>query len=173
MFALHEEVFVTMHQDQALKALSQALKLEQDGRAFYLKAFEETVDEKGKAMFLSLADDERLHAEMVQRQLHALEGDGHYVLLPDLGAPAIDLNHQIFAPDKLEAKAGVNPSEIDALHVALEAEIASYDLYRAAAQEAEDGPGKEMYTWLSKAELTHFNLLMENYESLAYGGGWV
>ena len=164
---------MTMKKDKALQALSQALKLEQDGRAFYLKAAEETVDTKGKAMFLSLADDEKLHANMVQRQLHALEGDGAYVLLPDLGAPAIDLDAPLFAPEKLEAKAGANPSEIAALHVALEAEIASYDLYRSAAQEADEGPGKQMYTWLSQAELVHFNLLMENYEAIVAGAGWI
>jgi hypothetical protein len=67
-----------------LKALSQALKLEKQGRAFYLKAVDETLDPEGQAMFRSLADDERMHVEMVERQLHALEGDGAYVLLPDL-----------------------------------------------------------------------------------------
>ena len=34
-----------------------------------------------------LADDERLHADMIQRQLHAIEGDGVYVLLPNLQVP--------------------------------------------------------------------------------------
>jgi len=164
---------VTMNKDQALQALSQALKLEQDGKTFYLKAAAETVDAKGKAMFLSLADDETLHAEMIQRQLHALEGDGSYVLLPDLDASDIDLDAQIFPPDKVDAKVGVNPSEIDALHVALEAEMKSYDLYRAAAKDSDEGPGKQMYVWLSKAELNHFNLLMENYEAIVAGAGWV
>jgi hypothetical protein len=80
-------------------------------------------------MFLSLADDERMHAEMIQRQLHAIEGDGLYVLLPDLSAPAIDLDAKLFPPaqQEVEKKVGVNPSEIDALHVALENEIKSYD----------------------------------------------
>ena len=58
----------------ALKALSQALRLEQEGRAFYLQAAEETLDEKGRSMFLSLAADEERHAEMVQRQLREIEG---------------------------------------------------------------------------------------------------
>lgn len=161
--------------NKALTALSQALKLEQEGRQFYLKAAEETVDAHGKAMFLSLADDEKMHAEMIQRQLHAIEGDGAYVLLPDLAAKAIDLDAKLFPPEQraIERKIGVNPSEIDALHVALENEIKSYDLYRAAAKEANESAGKQMYQWLASAELTHFNLLMSNYESLVAGGGWV
>ncbi len=158
----------------ALAALSQALKLEREGRAFYLKAADEALDEKGQAMFLSLADDERLHAEMIERQLHALEGQGEYVLLPDLKTPRIDLNARLFPPerDKIAAKVGADPNELDALHVALENEIKSYDLYRVAANKVEDAAGQEMYAWLAAAELTHYNLLMANYEALVDHGGW-
>ena len=158
-----------------LTALSQALKLEQEGRAFYLQAAEETLDEKGKRTFLALAADEERHAEMVQRQLHEIEGGGTYVPLPDLEAPAIDLDAKLFPPEraKVEARIGRNPNELEALHVALENEIRSYDLYRAAAKETENEAGRQMYRWLANAEMTHFNLLMSNYESLVSLGGWV
>ena len=159
----------------SVEALSRALKLEREGREFYLIAADETADETGRAMFLSLADDEKLHAEMVQRQLHALEGDGAYVPLPDLGIKPVDLGKQLFPPEKeaVQAQVGVNPSEIDALHVALERETISYDLYRQAAQDTDDEAGKQMYTWLAAAELSHFDLLMANYQSLVSSGGWV
>jgi len=116
-----------------------------------------------------------MHAEMIQRQIHSVEGGGAYVLLPDLTVPAIDLDAKLFPPEqgKLEAKVGSNPGEIDALHVALDNEIKSYDLYRAAAKEAADAAGKQMYQWLASAEITHFNLLMANYEALVSGSGWV
>jgi len=158
--------------DKSLTVLSQALKLEQEGRAFYLQAAEKTQDAKGKAMFLSLADDEAKHAEMIQRQLHALEGGGAYVLLPDLNVESIDTDSKLFAPENLEEKMGDKPSDIQALHVALENEVASYDLYHAAAQKIADPAGKQMYQWLAGAERTHFNLLMLNYESLVDRGGW-
>jgi rubrerythrin len=164
-----------MADNTGLTALSQALKLEQEGRAFYLKAAEETLDDKGKGMFLSLAADEERHAEMVQRQLREIEGGGSYVLLPNLDVPDIDLDAKLFPPERrqVEARIGRNPNELDALHVALENEIRSYDLYRAAAQETESEAGQQMYRWLAGAEMTHFNLLMSNYESLVSMGGWV
>jgi rubrerythrin len=164
-----------MADNTGLTALSQALKLEQEGRAFYLKAAEETLDDKGKGMFLSLAADEERHAEMVQRQLREIEGGGSYVLLPNLDVPDIDLDAKLFPPERrqVEARIGRNPNELDALHVALENEIRSYDLYRAAAQETESEAGRQMYRWLAGAEMTHFNLLMSNYESLVSMGGWV
>lgn len=158
-----------------LKVLSQALGLEQEGRAFYLGAAESTPNEKGKAMFLSLADDEKAHLEMIQRQLHAVEGDGSYVLLPDLDVPEIDLEAKLFPPDHEEARSriGANANALDALHVALEIEIRAHELYRNAAQETVDESGKRMYVWLADAEMTHFNLLMTSYESFVATGGWV
>ncbi len=164
-----------MADNTTLTALSQALKLEKEGHAFYLQAAEETLDEKGKRTFLSLAADEERHTEMVQRQLHEIEGGGSYVLLPNLDAPDIDLNAKLFPPQRarVEARIGRNPNELEALHVALENEIRSYDLYRAAAKETDSEAGRQMYRWLAGAEMTHFNLLMSNYQSLVSLGGWV
>jgi rubrerythrin len=164
-----------MDRAKALKALSQALRLEQEGRAFYLQAAERTADAQGRAMFLSLADDERQHAEMIQVQLHGIEGEGVYVLLPDVSAAPIDVGAKLFPPERqaLEAKVGDQAGDLQALFLALENEIKSFDLYVKAAQETDDAAGKQMYRWLAGAERIHFNLLMSNYESMAEKGSWV
>ena len=158
----------------ALKALNQALKLEKEGGEFYLKAAEKTLSEEAQAMFRSLADDERMHAEMVQRQLNALQSGDAYVLLPDLQVPSIDLDQKLFPPDetKIREKIGSNPDVIAVLHTALDNEIQSYDLYREAAKITRDQAGRQMYQWLASAEMSHFNLLMTNYESIAGPTGW-
>jgi rubrerythrin len=157
-----------------LAILSQALKLEKQGRAFYLKAADATLDAKGQIMFRSLADDERRHVEMVERQLHALQGDGAWVPLPDLKVTPIDLGKELFPPKRQQVadRVGANPSEIDALHVALDNEIKSYDLYRKAAGEISDAAGKRLCEWLAGAEMVHFNLLMSNYQAMVDRGGW-
>lgn len=161
--------------DAALQALSQALRLEQEGRAFYLQAAKDTVDEKGHAMFLSLADDEAKHADMIQRQFHAIEGGGDYVLLPDLQVAEIDLGKKLFPPDAdaIRGAADQATNELEVLHLALDNEIKSYDLYCEAADSTEDDAGRAMYAWLAQAERQHFDLLMSNWESLTAMGGWV
>jgi rubrerythrin len=161
--------------NEALTALSQALRLEREGRAFYLKAAEDTRDAKCRASFLAFADDERLHADMIERQLHAIEGNGTYVLLPDVTAPDIDLGAKLFAPARAQAivKAGAEATDVAALHLALQMEINSYDLYRQAAQRTDDPAGVQMYRWLAAAEMTHFSLIMSNYEALVTGSSWV
>ncbi len=158
-----------------LQALSQALKLEREGREFYLKAARETANQKGRAMFLSLADDERMHLETVERQLRAIEREGTYVDLPALEVRDIDLELKLFPPERQEAKEriGVHPNQLEALHVALDIEMRAHNLYRAAAKGTEDEAGNRMYRWLAHAEMTHFNLLMSNYESLVSLGGWI
>jgi len=164
-----------MEDHHALTALSQALKLEEEGHAFYLRAAEETYNDKGKSMFLSLAADEARHADIVRRQIHEIEGSGSYVLLPELDVQGIDLDAKLFPPEReaVDARIGLDPNELDALTVALENEIRSYDLYRMAALAVADEAGERMYRWLAGAELTHFNLLMSNYEALIAQGGWV
>jgi rubrerythrin len=163
-----------MSTEESLRVLSQALRLENEGLAFYLQAATETIDPKGKALFASLADDERKHQAMIRQQLHAVEGNGVYVLLPNLNVEPIDLAQPIFPPDKsdVEKRTGANPNELDVLFLAIDNEIKSYDLYRNAAQKASD-PGKQMYQWLAAAEMVHFNLLMSNWEAISGNSGWV
>lgn len=159
---------------ESLRALSQALRLETEGLAFYLQAATETIDPKGKALFASLADDERKHQEMIRQQLHAVEGNGVYVLLPNLSVQPIDLAQPLFPPTKsaVEKRMGANPNELDVLYLAIENEIKSYDLYRNEAQKA-SAAGKQMYEWLAAAEMVHFNLLMSNWEAISGNSGWV
>jgi rubrerythrin len=161
-------------QQQALNALSQALKLEQEGRAFYEQAAKEVADSRCQATFASLADDERMHEDMIARQLRAVESDGKFVVLPDLVVPDIDLGAKLFPPERteVESKLGHNPTEIQALHLALDNEIQSYNLYVNAAQETTEDAGRQMYQWLAGAELTHFNLLMSNYQALVELSSW-
>ena len=116
-----------------------------------------------------------MHADMISRQLHALEGDGAYVLLPDTRVTAIDASKKLFPPDRVAIKAavGADPGIVDALHLAIEREVDSYDLYAQAAAKTADAAGRQMYQWLASAERTHFDLLMSNYEAYVDRGGWV
>jgi len=159
----------------ALEALFQAQRLEQKGRAFYLQAAADTVGEKSRALFKSLADDEAKHANLIERQIHAIEGGGSYVLLPDISVPDIDLGNKLFPPDPdvIQKTADGATNELEVLFIALGNEIQSYNLYRTAAQSMADKAGCAMYTWLAQAEMQHFELLMSNWESLTAMGGWV
>jgi len=52
--------------DAAVVALGEAVKFESDGRDFYLRAAEQAQDPLAKAIFLSLAEDEKDHVRRVR-----------------------------------------------------------------------------------------------------------
>jgi rubrerythrin len=157
----------------ALQALRRAIRLEEDGYRFYPEAAERTTDPRGKEMFLSLADDEKLHLRIVRDQYEALSGGKGWISFPEtmeMGGKSIDLDKPLFPPEK-EA---ISPraSDTDALLFALQIENQSYELYRKAAAETADPAGKKMYQFLASQERTHFDILMLNYEQLVSSGSW-
>jgi len=160
--------------NDALEALQRALKLEQDGRTFYLQAAERVTDPKGKTMFASLADDERIHAGMIERQITALS-KGQDWLPVDITADTVDLDTPLFPQGReaFEQAIATDTTELEALAFALKIENDSFELYAQMAIQADDLNARQMYQYLAAAERTHFNLLMSNYESLSTMGGWV
>jgi rubrerythrin len=162
-----------MGSDAAL-ALKKALKLEQDGEAFYREAADRTVDPKGKAMYVSLAQDEVLHARIIQREIDALaEGKGWQATESAEGE--VDLESPLFPQGKVAFEEAVrsDASDLDALLFALKIENDSFNLYLEQAKAATDAKAKQFYEFLVGAERSHFNLLMANYESLSQSGGFV
>jgi rubrerythrin len=158
----------------ALQALRQAILLEQDGYKFYTEVAERTTDPRGREMFLSLADDEKLHLRIVQDQYEALSaGQGWVSFSEALELKPGDVDKPLFPPEEaLEKAIGPEASDADALLFALEIENESYELYRKAATETADPAGKEMYQRLASQERTHFDILMLNYEHLVSTGSW-
>ena len=159
----------------ALSALKQALELETRGYQFYEQAAERTVDPKGSAMFRSLAGDEVLHQQVIERQIKALDAGQGWVLPDDAGEIQADLVTPLFPEGKLELEKAIQPdaSDLDALLFALKIENDSFNLYAEQAQAARDPNARGLYEYLVDAERTHFNLLMLNYESLNSKAGWV
>ncbi len=161
--------------DKALEILTQALDLERRGQNFYRQAAREVSGEKGRDVFASLADDEEKHAAMIERQMRALQEQRQYEPVPGIRAPDIDLDRRLFPPEgeTREAEFEGDINVLDALHFALDMEMRAHSLYTDAAKKTEDEEGKKLYMWLADAELTHFDLLMTNYESQVTMGGWV
>jgi rubrerythrin len=166
---------MTADTSAAVNALQQALELERSGYRFYTEAAERTVDPKGGEMFRSLAGDEMMHQQVIERQIDALSADGGWVLPEGAKDVAVDLESLLFPEGKINFEKAIQPdaSDLDALLFALKIENDSFDLYTAQAKAAKDPNAKSLYEYLVDAERTHFNLLMLNYESLVSNAGWV
>jgi rubrerythrin len=160
--------------ENALKALEEAKCLEQEGQDFYRNTAQKVGNAKAKEMFLSLAEDEAMHQRLIQRQIDSLTAQGQWVELPEAKGAKCDLSQDIFPQGRagLEKVLKAEPTEAEALMMALEFETKSYDKYRREAEAATDAAAREMYEFLASQERLHFDLLMTKYESLVRYGGW-
>jgi rubrerythrin len=159
----------------ALQALLQAIGLEQSGYEFYTEAAERTADPHGREMFISLADDEKLHLRVARDQYEALNaGEGWLSFSEALELKPVDLDTPLFPPEAAAMEKAIGPeaSDTDALLFAMQKENESYELYRKAAAETADPAGKEMYQRLASYERIHFDTLMLNYEHMISTGSW-
>ncbi len=158
----------------ALAILKRAMQIEKEGRGFYLKAAQTTTDERGRETFTALADDERKHLSLIQRQYDTLADEGKWVSSSEIKPVGIDLGKSLFprGREALEKTITAKSTDWDALVFGLDIEIKSYDLYRKAAQETADSPGKAMFEFLAGEERGHFDILMMRYDSLFGPMAW-
>ena len=160
--------------DVGLCALEKAIRIEKDGRRFYLQAAERTNDQRGKEIFLSLAHEEEEHLRIVEKEYDSLsKGKGWLALAKATGE--VDLRSPLFPPGReaLEKMVRSDDSDLDALLLALGFENKSYELYRKGYTETDDPQGKAVYEYLADMEREHFETLMRNYEHLSRTGSWL
>lgn len=152
---------------ELMDVLVQAMKLESDGRRFYETIAEHMTDPEAAAMFTQLAADEVDHYNYIERQYLALEaGKGWSEIAEMASVEVIDAVSVVFPPEKqVLDELPSSPSEEDALLFALGVEDKSFKLYHNSAQIAKDPEAKKLFMQLAGAEQTHFNVVMQRYES--------
>ena len=158
----------------ALATLEQAMTVEKEGHQFYLKAARTTLDEKGKEVFTTLANDEQKHYALIKRHHTSLTREGRWAVSTEIKIVEIDLGKPLFPRGKevLEKAVTTKSNDWDALLFGLDIEIKSYDLYRKAATEVTDAIGKQMFEFLAGQERGHFDILMMRYDALFGPVSW-
>ena len=124
--------------DSFQDALQPARKMEMDGIDFYSNLAEQCASEAGKAMFTSLADDEKRHLRIIKE---IAEGMG--VSAGDLPMPRESIR-TIFADAaaRTDDYAKATQDEKDAIQVAMGMETKSFQLYTDSAGQADDNSMK-------------------------------
>jgi rubrerythrin len=152
---------------ELMDVLVQAMRLESDGRKFYETIAAHMTDPEAAAMFTQLAADEVNHYNYIERQYQALEAGKGWATIPEMATvEVIDAVSVVFPPEKqVLAELPANPSEADALLFALGVEDKSFKLHYNSAQIAKDLEAQKLFLQLASAEQTHFNVLMQRYDS--------
>ena len=158
-----------------LKILEGAIKMEEDGRKFYLKASTVAKNEVARKLLVSLAEQELIHIEKI-RQIHdglkaekdwddfgrRISSDAKKKLALVFGA--------VSASQKKNLRA--DPSNIAAIKIAMKKEANSYDYYDKQSKATDIRIAKVFYDRLKKEEEHHYELLEEAYSLLADTESW-
>jgi rubrerythrin len=150
-----------------IEALRQALKMEEDGKAFYKKAMEEAKSKLAKEIFQSLIKAEDKHVKRISELYRALEQTGqwpdavltrnHAETLPNIFAAAMANIHE---------KVPGTTTDIDALKIAAKLEDEGMKYYQSKADATDDPFEKKFYRLLVHEEGEHFVSILDTIEYL-------
>jgi len=154
----------------ALMAIEIAIQTEKDGREFYLGAAQKTSDPHGKALFVSLAEDELDHLRLLEGQREALTKEHRWLphtTRAEEERPARFKGAPIFSREAPNQGLNVYTSELSALRMAYLIEKDAVAFYSRAASETDDPDGKAFYEYLVGMEKDHQRILEQEYSALA------
>lgn len=153
--------------DSTLEALRAAVQMEIDGKAFYLKASDESTNEMGKKLLRTLSAEEDLHRQKFEQIYQAIQQKKAW---PSLGlAPDRPQTlRTLFAQETGQIGSAVPgaATELDAIQTAMDMENKSYDFYRRRGRSAAFTAEKDFYEAVAAEESVHHELLRDYYEYL-------
>ncbi len=150
-----------------MNALEFAIKMELDGERYYR---EQAVINQGnslRAIFLMLADDEKMHAQILEKKAKNL----NYTLEPN---ETLATAKNVFNDkDRIKNEIKEIPSQIDVYRAALDNEKESILLYQKCSSEAADGETKTLFDYLILQEKEHYAILEQLTALLSRSEEWV
>jgi rubrerythrin len=158
---------------EALRAIETAIRIEEEGVAFYTEAAQRVSDPKGRRMFESLAADEAAHLMLFTSVRTALVEQERWLTPAQVTtlSPARKVTSPLFRHNG--PTAGTPPQrELEVLRRGIQAEEESIALYTAAAEQTDDPDGRAMYEYLVEQEKGHRTLLEGEYDYLTQTGFW-
>lgn len=164
---------MTTEQNRVLEALQAAIKMETDGKKFYLRASAQSSNDAGKKLLKTLAAEEDIHRqnfEAIYEALRNKKGWPNIAVKPDAGKGLRTVFNE--AAGRLGKAAKALASEIGAVQTAMDMENKSYDFYRSQLKAATSDAAKSFYEALSAQEKEHHRLLLDYFEFLKDPAAW-
>ena len=156
-----------------LEVLQTALQMEIDGKEFYEKAAQKSGNELATELFQQLAREEDSHR---QKFVEIYEAYKRRQSWPDIEAPSEEGTklRSLFAraTEALGTKSRVARDELEAIKVAIDMEVESFNLYHSRAEQTTVATEKRFYEALAGEERQHQLALSDTYEYLCDPAGW-
>ena len=160
-------------QEKTLDALQIAIRMEIDGKEYYLKISQNSSNEIGEKLLQSLAKAEDAHQQKfieIYDSIRSKKAWPGIEFQPDAGKTL----RTIFALATEESAAKIKPldTELDAVQTAMSMENKTLDFYNAQEAKAGDATEKGFYKDLAAEEREHYLILLDYYEYLKDPAGW-
>ena len=154
-------------------AMTFAIRQENDGIDFFQKAAERTHNQLGKAMFLSFVEDEKEHIRRIKMMTAGIVEPNVKYDENEASGPRGRLR-TIFKEMQgdIDKEIPAEASDLDAIKIALTIERKVYKFYEVISREALNVREKELYKFLAKEEIIHFQILKNAYTHLKNIDGW-
>ncbi|MCP4756993.1 MAG: ferritin family protein, partial [Proteobacteria bacterium] len=143
-----------------LEPLKTALKLEIEGRSFFVEAARKVTGQQTRRTFEFLAAEEDKHILHIRRFYESIE-KGDISRPPGLDETAAERNLVVFDKMLADLKDELQPTatDIEAYEYALKFENGAEDFYREKMNESDNSEVKQFYQWLIGEEELHSKVL--------------
>jgi len=150
-----------------MKATEIAINMEKDAVKFYTEAAEKVSSPAGKKMFLSIAEDEKRHIEMVKA---LMSGMG----ITEENVDPMQKVKSVFESmkDEMQEKISATKEDSEALSIAMKMEKEGFEFYKKTAAEATDEKSKALFDRLVHEEEKHYEMFLNTLQFLNESGHW-
>ena len=157
--------------DERLNTLEIAMKLEEDGKKFYMDAREKATSAFAKEMFGSLAKDEDVHLEKVKEIYKKLKEERKWPKVVTTIGDVVKTK-AVFPKDVKDLTEEDISEGVKVLRIGIEMEEKSIMFYNELAEKATDPFEARFYLALAHEERGHYLSLWDYREYLEDPAGW-
>lgn len=160
-------------QDATVKALQTALKMEIDGKKFYLKASRNSKNPLGKELLSKLAAEEDVHRLVFQQIYDTLKAKKGWPDVKYTGDGGRGLRTIIAeALENMDKNTKPIAAELDDVMIAMDFENKTYDFYKERSAITTYEAEKQLYESIAMQESEHHRVLQDYYEFLKDPAQW-
>ena len=160
-------------QARTMEVLQLAVQTEVEGKEFYQKASQKSSTKLARELFQQLADEEDVHRKKFEEIYEALQRGQNW---PEVEPPSEKGKRLkslfVEATKALGSKIEVAGSELEAIKIAMDMEIKSYNLYHDRSEGSTLPVEKRFYEALAGEERGHHLALLDSYEYLSDPAGY-
>ena len=164
-----------MPETKIIEDLGIAYKTEIKGYAFYNAASMVASNDRGKNVFVHLAKEELDHIRAISAIVEAVKADGGWIGFDEALKRSVSTGEglPIFqGENELISRLKKNPTDINAVNIAIENEDNAIEFYSRLLGEAGTAGEKVVLTRLLEMEKGHLKILRWELESLTKTGFW-